>query len=180
MRRLWQIRRGDGTKMVYWFTGLSGAGKTTLGKLWHEELKKHGKDPVFLDGDELRFVFGNDLGYTEQDRRKAAMRNARICEMLSKQGFTVICCTISMFDSVRKYNRENISDYREVYIKVPLEVLKKRDQKGLYSKADHDVAGVHFCVEEPKEPDIILHNGGEVTPNEQINILRGKFLTSGC
>ncbi len=162
--------------MVYWFTGLSGAGKTTLGKLWLEELKSRGEKPIFLDGDELRFVFGNDLGYSEQDRRKSAMRNARICEMLSKQGFTVICCTISMFDSVRKYNRENIPDYREIYVKVSPEILKQRDQKGLYSKADHDVAGVHFSVEEPKEPDIVLQNDGEISPNVQVDILRNKFL----
>jgi len=162
--------------MVYWFTGLSGAGKTTLGKLWLEELKSRGEKPIFLDGDELRFVFGNDLGYSEQDRHKSAMRNARICEMLSKQGFTVICCTISMFDNVRNYNRENIPDYREIYVKVSPEVLKQRDQKGLYSKADCDVAGVHFSVEEPKEPDIVLQNNGEISPEKQIDILRNKFL----
>lgn len=162
--------------MVYWFTGLSGAGKTTIGRLWLEDLKKHGEKPIFLDGDELRFVFGNDLGYSEQDRRKSAMRNARICEMLSKQGFTVICCTISMFDSVRKYNRENIPDYREIYVKVSPEVLKQRDQKRLYSEADRNVAGVHFSVEEPKEPDIVLENSGEISPDKQIDILRNEFL----
>ena len=162
--------------MVYWFTGLSGAGKTTLGKLWLEELKMHGENPIFLDGDELRFVFGGDLGYSEQDRRKSAMRNARICEMLSKQGFTVICCTISMFDSVRDYNRENIPDYREIYVKVSPEVLKKRDQKGLYTGADSDVAGVHFSVEEPNTSDIVLENSGEIPPEKQIEILRNQFL----
>ena len=162
--------------MVYWFTGLSGAGKTTIGRLWLEELKKRGESPIFLDGDELRFVFGSDLGYSEQDRHKSAMRNARICEMLSKQGFTVICCTISMFDSVRDYNREHIPEYREIYVKVSYDVLKKRDQKGLYTSADSDVAGVHFNVEEPKSPDITLENNGETTPNKQIDILREKFL----
>ena len=161
--------------MVYWFTGLSGAGKTTIGRLWLEELKKRGENPIFLDGDELRFVFGNDLGYTKQDRLKSAMRNARICEMLSKQGFTVICCTISMFDSVRQYNRDNIPGYREIYVKVSPEVLKQRDQKGLYSKADRDVAGVHFNVEEPKDSDIVLENNGEIPPKSQIDILRNKF-----
>lgn len=161
--------------MVYWFTGLSGAGKTTLGKLWLEELRSRGENPIFLDGDELRFVFGNDLGYSEQDRRKSAMRNARICEMLSKQGFTVICCTISMFDSVREYNRANIPGYREIYVKVSSETLTKRDQKGLYTKADSDVAGVHFKVEEPKTPDIVLKNDGDFPPEKQIEILRNQF-----
>lgn len=164
--------------MVYWFTGLSGAGKTTLGSLWAAELKRNGEKPIFLDGDELRFVFGNDIGYTAQDRRKGAMRNARICEMLSKQGFTVVCCTISMFDDVRSYNRENIPDYREIYVKASYEVLKKRDKKGLYTDTATNVAGVHFAVEEPKNPDIILDNNGEISPDGQIKILCKKFLTS--
>jgi len=156
---------------VYWLTGLSGAGKTTIGKLWCEELKKHGVPVVFLDGDELRQVFGDDLGFTEADRRKSAMRNARLCAMLSKQGFTVVCCTISMFDSVRDWNRANIPGYFEVYIKVSMDTLCRRDQKGLYSKGKKDVAGIHFQVEEPKHPDLVLENDGENTPEQQIGSL---------
>lgn len=62
---------------------------------------------MFLDGDILREVFGNDLGYSKEDRRKCAMRYSRLCAMLQRQGMNVICCTISMFDSVRDWNREN-------------------------------------------------------------------------
>ena len=64
---------------VYWLTGLSGAGKTTIGRLWYEKLREAGEAAVFLDGDELRQVFGDDLGFSESDRRKSAMRNARRC-----------------------------------------------------------------------------------------------------
>lgn len=156
---------------VYWFTGLSGAGKTTIGRLWYERLKAEGCLVVFLDGDELRKVFGDDLGYTEADRRKSAMRNARLCALLSGQGIDVVCCTISMFDSVREWNRENIPGYVEIYVKVSAETLRQRDQKGLYTKAKKDVAGVHFEVEEPKHPDLILENDGEKTPEEQVEIL---------
>ena len=155
---------------VYWLTGLSGAGKTTIGRFWYEELKRAGQPVVFLDGDELRQVFGDDLGYTETDRRKSAMRNARLCALLARQGISVVCCTISMFDSVREWNRANIPGYVEVYVKVSMETLRKRDQKGLYS-AGGDVAGIHFTVEEPKCPDIVLQNDGELTPEEQLDIL---------
>ena len=75
---------------VYWLTGLSGAGKTTIGRLWHEELRRSGVPAVFLDGDELRQVFGDDLGFTEADRRKSAMRNARLCALLARQGLTAV------------------------------------------------------------------------------------------
>ena len=99
------------------------------------------------------------------------MRNARLCELLSRQGMTVVCCTISMFDSVRKWNREHIPGYFEVYIKVSMDTLRRRDQKGLYSREIQDVAGVHFQVEEPKTPDLILENDGQRTPEEQMALM---------
>ena len=156
---------------VYWLTGLSGAGKTTIGRLWYEKLKAAGETVVFLDGDELRQVFGDDLGFTEADRRKSAMRNARLCTLLAKQEITVVCCTISMFDSVREWNRENIPGYFEVYVKASMETLRRRDQKGLYSREEQDVAGVHFQVEEPKASDLVLENDGQRAPAEQVELL---------
>ena len=164
---------------VYWLTGLSGAGKTTIGRLWYERLKETGVAAVFLDGDELRQVFGDDLGYTEADRRKSAMRNARLCALLARQGLTVVCCTISMFDDVRVWNRENIPGYFEIYIKASMETLRSRDQKGLYSLGDQDVAGVHFQVEEPKCPDLILENDGQKTPAEQVAVLQSTIAGQG-
>ena len=155
---------------VYWLTGLSGAGKTTIGRLWYEELRRSGVPVVFLDGDELRQVFGDDLGFTEADRRKSAMRNARLCALLARQGLTAVCCTISMFDSVREWNRLHIPGYFEVYVKVTMDTLRRRDQKGLYSGGT-EVAGVHFSVEEPKQPDLILENDGQITPAEQVQRL---------
>lgn len=157
--------------MVYWLTGLSGAGKTTLGRLWYEELRRRGA-AVFLDGDELRQVFGDDLGFTEADRRKSAMRNARLCALLGRQGLDVVCCTISMFDSVRAWNREHIPGYFEVYVRASMDTLRRRDQKGLYSGEGGNVAGVDLHIEEPKRPDLILENDGQRTPAEQIAILR--------
>lgn len=156
---------------VYWITGLSGAGKTTIGKLFYKKLKEKYPNTVFFDGDTLRKVFGDDLGYTKEDRRKCAMRYSRLCAMLQEQGIHVVCCTISMFDSVRDWNRENICNYVEIYVKVSMETLQKRDQKGLYSgmtkEKQKEVVGIHLDVEEPKHPDIVLLNDGQKTPEEQ-------------
>ena len=156
---------------TYWLTGLSGAGKTTIGRLWYKKLRQSGVIAVFLDGDELRQVFGGSLGYSLEDRQKMAMNYARLCALLSKQGLTVVCCTISMFDSVRAWNRENIPGYVEVYIEASMETLRRRDQKGLYSTGKQNVAGVDFQVELPKAPDLILDNNGEKSPEEQVAIL---------
>ena len=138
---------------VYWITGLSGAGKTTIGKLFYEKIKEKHSNTVFLDGDIMRKVFGSDLGYSKEERKKCAMRYSRLCAMLQEQGINVICCTISMFDSVREWNRENICNYKEIYVKASMDTLIARDQKGLYSgmteERQKEVVGVHMEVEEP-------------------------------
>ncbi len=119
----------------------------------------------------MRKVFGDDLGYTREERIKCAMRYSRLCAMLQEQDMNVICCTISMFDCVRDWNRGNIKNYREIYVRVSMETLLKRDQKGLYSgtsaEKEKEVAGVHVEIEEPKHPDLVLQNDGKKTPLEQ-------------
>lgn len=165
---------------VYWITGLSGAGKTTIGKLFYLKLKHDFSNTVFLDGDILREVFGSDLGYTESERRKCAMRYSRLCDMLQKQGLNVVCCTISMFDAVREWNREHISNYKEIYIKVSVDTLFKRDQKGLYSgntsEKEKEVTGIQIPFEEPQSPDLVLENNGDRTPEEQVERMAEVFI----
>lgn len=160
--------------MVYWITGYSGAGKTTIGTLLYNYLKKNQKNLVLLDGDKLREVFGNDLGYTKEDRYRSAMRNVQLCKMLSEQGIDVICCTISMFEDIRKYNRDNIKDYVEIYVKVDIDTLYKRDQKKMYSNNEKNLVGVDIFLDEPKNPDIILYNDN-ISITEQFEILKTKL-----
>lgn len=159
---------------VYWITGLSGAGKTSIGTLLYEEIRQKYLNTVFLDGDVLREVFGNDLGYARGERVKCAMRYARLCKMLQEQEMNVICCTISMFDEIRDWNRQNIENYREIYVKVSMEVLTKRNQKGLYGNGGQ-VAGIQVDIEEPKNPDLILDNEGNTDILELVDNIVEKF-----
>ena len=161
---------------VYFFTGLSGAGKTTLGGLFHQRLKAAKPNVVLLDGDEIRTVFGEDVGYTAAERLRWAKRIFRVCRMLSEQGVDVVCCSIAMYEEIRQWNRENIGKYKEIYIKVRKETLMRRDQKGLYSRNADNVAGVGLQVELPDTADLILDNNGARTPEEQIAILRAAAL----
>lgn len=150
--------------IVYWITGLSGAGKTTIGRELYKQIREQRPNVVLLDGDQLREVFANDLGYTKEERYQCAMRYSRICRMLAEQDLTVICCTISMFDQVREWNRQNMEQYREIYVRVPMEVLRLRNQKGLYSGVKHgiteDVVGEDLELQLPQNPDLILDNDG--------------------
>ena len=161
---------------VYWITGLAGAGKTTIGTMLYGYLKAKNTATVFLDGDTLREVFGGDLGYTLEDRRACAMRYSRLCGLLSEQGMTVVCCTISMFDTVREWNRENISGYVEIYIQVSTETLTRRNQKGLYSDSTENVYGVGLNAELPKKPDLIIQNDGVLSPEECLGIIIKQIL----
>ncbi len=155
---------------LYWVTGLSGAGKTTIGKGIYTALKKQYPNTVIFDGDALRQSFGNDLGYSSEERFACAMRYSRLCRLLIEQGIHVVCCTISMFDSVRRWNRENIKNYTEIYIEVPMEVLEMRNQKNLYSEvksgSTQDVVGIDLKLELPQNPDIHVVNDGQKSVKE--------------
>src|SRR5271155_6202963 len=131
---------------VFWITGLSGAGKTTLGQELWTGLRAAGRPVIFLDGHLLRAAIAEDLGHSAVNRRRSAMRNARLCRLLAGQGFDVVCATISLFHEVQRWNRENIPGYREIYLRVPLDELRRRDSKGIYAGAERgdacDIVGI--------------------------------------
>ena len=152
---------------VYFFTGLSGAGKTTVGSLFYRRLKNTKPNAVYLDGDEIRVAFGEDVGYTNDERLRWAGRIFRVCKLLSDQGIDVVCCSIAMYQSVRSWNRANIPNYKEIYLRVKPETLLARNQKGLYT-GGHNVVGVDLPFDEPQTPDLIIQNDGERTPLEVV------------
>ena len=149
---------------VIWITGLSGSGKTTLGIKISSVLKDKGSPVVYLDGDQLREVFGVDA-YTKKNYNKdfrflLAMKYAHLCRVLAEQNITVVISTISMFSEVYKWNRQNLPNYFEIYLKVPITELRNRDPKGIYhsyysGKLRH-VFGLDIEVDEPKSPDLLF------------------------
>ena len=158
---------------VFWITGLSGAGKTTIGvELWRR-LRAAGRSAVFLDGDELRAAVAQDLGHSLPHRRRSAMRNARLCRMLALQGHDVVCSTISLFHAVHRWNRGNIPGYCEIYLRVPLSDLQRRDQKAVYLTQQGDAAaqvvGLDLPAELPESPDLVLDNHGALDPAAAVN-----------
>lgn len=160
---------------VYFFTGLSGAGKTTLGGLFHRRLKARKSGVVLLDGDSIRLVYNEDISYTQDSRRKGAGRTFRVAKMLSDQGIDVVVCSICMYSAVRAWNREQIADYKEIYIKVRRETLLRRNQKGLYTVGTN-VVGVDLPFDEPQQPDMVVENDGGETPETIVERLEAELL----
>jgi len=144
---------------VIWITGFSGAGKTTVATGVIAELRKHHSNIVHVDGDAVRDICGNDLGYSVEDRLKNAFRVSRLCKFLSGQGLVVVCSTISLFSEVWQWNRLNIEHYREVFLDVNPEELCRRNQKGLYD-ADNSqtVVGVGQPYDIPPNAELVLRN----------------------
>lgn len=150
--------------MVCWITGLSGAGKSTLANEVTARLRASGKTVVMLDGDDLREVFGavaaNAENHGREGRLALAMQYAHLCRVIASQGLTVVIATISLFREVHAWNRENLPGYFEVYLKVPMEELRRRDPKGIYRRFDAgeltDVAGLDLPIDEPEAADWVV------------------------
>ena len=160
---------------VYFFTGLAGAGKTTIGGLFYRRLKEHSPDAILIDGDQNRTRAGHSTPdgtvliedrYTTEARKAGAWGTFRYCHDLADQGTDVVVCSISMYTEVRTWNRENIENYREIYLKVTRETLYRRDQKKLYSSGAKNVVGVDLPWDEPGHSSIVVQNDGEETPEE--------------
>lgn len=163
---------------VYWITGLAGAGKTTIGRLLYDRLKQEKDNVIFFDGDLLRDIFPCG-GYSYQARLDSCWPCNKMACMLAKQGMDIVFCTISMFHEVQSWNKENFPGYKEIYLNVPMQVLRERDQKGLYSGAEQglikEVVGIDIPMEAPKNPDIEIMNDGRYTPTEIIEFILKKI-----
>lgn len=145
----------DAGGTVYWITGLSGAGKTTLARAVVAALRARGRFALLLDGDALRAILGRDKdGFEADARRELARTYGRLAAALAAQGADAVCATISMFADVRAWNRANNPAYVEVYLDVPLAERARRDPKGLYAAATADMAGIDASVEPPVDPDL--------------------------
>ncbi|MBV4472855.1 adenylyl-sulfate kinase [Pseudomonas sp. COW3] len=146
---------------VIWITGLSGAGKSTLARELVARLRSHGQSVVMLDGDELREVFGaaaaSSQNHGREGRLALAMQYAHLCRMIAAQGQTVVIATISLFREVHEWNRSHLPGYFEIYLRVPVEELRRRDPKGIYRRFDagelQNVAGLDLPVDEPQAAD---------------------------
>jgi adenylylsulfate kinase len=157
-------RHGRG--FTLWFTGLSGAGKTTIAEIVEKELRaRHGKIEV-LDGDIVRTNLSKGLGFSRDDRDTNILRIGFVADLLTRNGVGVIVSAISPFKEVRDQVRRNIGeDFIEIFVDAPLEVCAERDVKGLYKKAFageiEQFTGVSDPYEPPAAPELHIKTNEE-------------------
>lgn len=172
---------------VIWITGLSGAGKTTLAKETVRRLKSGGHAAVLLDGDELREIFGavaaSSANHGREGRLALAFQYAHLCRLLASQGVTVVIATISLFKEIHAWNRENIPGYCEVFLKVPIEELQRRDPKNIYRRFRDgeisNVAGLDLPIDEPTSADFVFTHGPESQVGDIADEL-ATYIKRGC
>jgi len=152
-----------------WFTGLSGAGKTTLARLVETELSTRGHRVEVLDGDIIRTNLSKGLGFSKEDRDTNIRRIGFVCNLLTRNDVVAIAAAISPYREVRDELRRDIGVFVEVYVSCPIDVLAERDVKGLYKKAlageIKNFTGVDDPYESPLAAEVIVETDTE-SPEE--------------
>jgi adenylylsulfate kinase len=138
--------------VTVWFTGLSGAGKTTISRAVEKELRTQGYKVEVLDGDVIRQNLSKGLGFSKEDRDENVRRIGFIAHLLTRNDVIVLVCAISPYLALREEVRHIIGNFLEVYVNSPLSVCEQRDVKGLYKKARAKEIKYFTGIDDPYEP----------------------------
>ena len=165
-----------------WFTGLSGAGKSTISGIIEKRLREAGAKIEVLDGDVVRENLSKGLGFSKEDRDTNIRRIGFVCELLSRNGVIAMVAAISPYRAVREEVRLRIANFVEIYVECPLEVAAERDVKGLYKKAIAgeipQFTGVSDPYEPPLHPEVVVRSDQE-TPEESADRVWAKLKDLG-
>ena len=162
---------------LYFFTGLAGAGKSTIGGLFYQHMKIRKPDAVLIDGHQAREAVvagGAPRDYSLSGRLEGAKGMQQHIRTLVEAGHDVVWCSMALFSEIRQWNRDNIENYREIYLKVPMETLKQR-RVSLYSGKEKQVVGLDLAWDEPTKPTVMIENDGRHTPEEIVERLEKEF-----
>lgn len=164
--------------VTVWFTGLSGAGKTTITSALEKELRSRNCKLEILDGDIVRTNLTKGLGFSKEDRDENIRRIGFVSHLLTRNGVIVLVSAISPYRSAREEVRERIGDFIEVYVSAPLAVCEERDVKGLYKRARageiQHFTGIDDPYEHPLNPEVNCETHNE-TLDESVNKVIAKL-----
>jgi len=143
--------------IVFWITGLSGAGKTSLANGIKKEIRKKFGPTLVINGDDLRKIFKLNK-YDKSSRLKYTEQYSQFLKFITNQGVNVIFTVVGLFDKIRTWNRKNINNYVEIFIRTNVSKIKKKRKKRIYLKKTNEIVGIQIKPEFPKRPDIIINN----------------------
>ncbi len=165
-----------------WFTGLSGAGKSTVAGILERRLRHLGARVEVLDGDVVRTNLSKGLGFSKEDRDTNIKRIGFVCQLLSRNGVIAIAAAISPYRETRDFVRSQVQHFIEVFARCPLDKLVERDVKGLYKKAlageIKEFTGISDPYEEPLHPEVIIDTHLE-TPEQSADKIWAKLEALG-
>ncbi len=144
--------------IVFWITGLSGSGKTRIGKKIKKDIIKNYGPTILFSGDDIRKIF-EMKNYTYSGRLKVVSQYSKLCKNISNQNINIIFCVVGLMKKVRDWNKNNIKNYLEIFIKAPVNTLVKKSNKKVYRKRNiNNVVGLDIKPEYPSNPHIIIKN----------------------
>ena len=144
--------------ILFWVTGLSGSGKTTISKKIHNDIQKLYGPTLLISGDDVREIF-DFKDYSAPKRYSLVMKYSKFAKFITNQNINLIFAVVGMMEKVRSWNKKNITNYLEIYIKSDLKKIIKIKKKKIYhEKSVGDIVGLSIKPEFPQNPDIILNN----------------------
>lgn len=150
-----RLKKKYGT--LFWITGLSGSGKTRIAKKIVNEIRKNYGPTIVLSGDDIRSIFKLQ-GYSYKERLNTVFKYCKLAKKITSQNINVILAVIGMMDVLRTWNKKNVKNYVEIYIKTDLKKIIKAKKKKLYHKKISKIVGVDIKPEFPKNPNITVIN----------------------
>jgi adenylylsulfate kinase-like enzyme len=161
--------------ILFWVTGLSGSGKTTISKLIKKDVIKNYGPTLLVSGDDLRKIF-NFNKYSLIERQLLAKKFCKFAKFITNQNINLIFATVAMMNTPRSWNRKNIDNYVEIYIKTKINKIIEAKKKKIYHKKNvGDMVGLSIKAQLPKKPDIIINNNFDKPIEHLSKILMNKL-----
>tara|TARA_Y100000294_G_C8530175_1_gene326592 strand:- start:141 stop:815 length:675 start_codon:yes stop_codon:yes gene_type:complete len=143
--------------ILFWITGLSGSGKTTIAEKIKSSISTKYGPTITISGDDLRQIF-NFNKFSKKERLNYALSYGKFCKVVTEKNINIIFSTVSLFHKVQRWNKLNIKNYVEIYIKSDIEKIIKEKKKFFYIRKHKNIVGKNIKPEFPKYPDIIIQN----------------------
>ena len=170
-----KLKKNKNKGILFWITGLSGSGKTTIAKKIKKDIIQLYGPTLLVSGDNLRKIFKFNK-YTYNERVSTAKKFCKFAKFVTNQKINLIFAAVGMMDSMRKWYRNNIDNYIEIYIKADLKKIIRSKKKKIYHKKNSgDIVGITIKPEFPKQPDIRINNDFKKSTDDLVNNLIKKI-----